>query len=403
MHRIPLEEIKKARERITPYTRITPCLPVEAINKLTGREVWLKCESLQKTGSFKIRGAANFILENSVEAKRHGVVAASAGNHAQGVAAIAKALNIPATIVMPVSTPAIKIQNTANYGAEVKLVGNVYDESFDHAKKISQERGAVLVHPFHDPVVMAGQGTVGLEIAECPFFKDIEAAVISIGGGGLISGIASALKTLNPRIKIYGVTAQNAPATYQTFKNNRPAEVEVKFTLAEGVAPKKSDQYMLDYLKDNVDDVFSLSEESIAHAITLLAEHGKLVAEGAGALPVAALLEGKIPEKKVVAVISGGNLDLFALSAVVQRGLVEQGRLARLLITISDRPGSLANITQILAEKRVNIHNVFHQRATLLAGVGETQIEVDIETRGKEHTEEVLSTLIERGFRVQRL
>lgn len=396
------DHIRAARSRIQPYVRETPLLTFDALSRLTHRNVLIKCESLQKTGSFKIRGAANCLLQNLDRAKQSGVITASAGNHAQGVAAMSKQLGVHATIAMPVWTPPIKVQNTESLGATVELVGNVYDESFEYASELAKSKGFVFIHPFHDANVIAGQGTIGLELLENPAFENMEAVVVPVGGGGLLTGIATALRAQKPKIKIYGVGVKNAPASWKSFHEKQLTEVPVKFTLAEGVAQKRPDQTMLTLLRERIDDFFSISEESVAHAIALLAEHGKMVVEGAGALPVAALLEDLIPEKNVALVLSGGNIDLPALSQVLQRGLVEQGRFVRLVITILDRPGGLAAMTQILAEKGANILQVFHQRASLKTSFGEAEAEVDLETRGRKHTDQICEALKERGFRVRR-
>ena len=403
MPTIPLNEIQQARLRISPYIRKTPFLEMEELSRRTDRKVFAKCEILQFTGSFKIRGAANCILSNLEQAKRSGVVAASAGNYAQGVAAVCHQLGIRATIVMPTGTPGIKVQNTARWGAEIVLTGNVYDDSFEHAVDLSKKKGLLIIHPFHDPLIMAGQGTLGLELTEEPGFKDIEAFVFSVGGGGLISGCGSAIRALNPKAKVYGVTAKNAPATCRSFHENKAIEIDVKYTLAEGVAPKRTDDYMLGYLKSTVNDMLSIGEDSIAHAVSYLAEHSKLVVEGAGALPVAALLDDMIPERKVALVLSGGNIDLPALGHVLQRGLVEQGRLSRLIIRLSDRPGALHQITEILAGNGANIQQVFHQRTTLSAGIGEVAVEVEMETKGREHTHQIVDAFKAKGFQVNQI
>ena len=399
---ISLKDVQEADQRIAQYIRRTPSIPFDYLNRQLGKEIILKAEIFQKTGSFKFRGAANCVLSQMAQAKKAGVVAASAGNHAQGVASICHLLGISSTIVMPISTPGIKIQNTQRWGAKIELVGNVYDESYDHAVKLSQEQGSLLIHPFKDPLVQAGQGTLGLEILNEPLTKETEAVLISVGGGGLITGVGTVLRALNPKIKIYGLTAQSAPAAYQAVKSKTPKESPVTFTLAEGVATKKTEQMMLDNISRQVDDVFSLSEESIAKAISVLAEQGKMVVEGAGALPVAALLEGLIPEKRVTAVLCGGNIDLPALSAVFRRGMIEQGRLVRLLIMIWDRPGTLHTITEVFAQKRANIVEVHHTRSALSHRMGEASIEVEIETRGHEHTQEIIDALSQRGFHVER-
>ena len=400
---VSLEEIRAARARVAPYIRKTPLLPFDYLSRRGKHEVLLKCEVLQRTGSFKIRGAANCILENLAQAKKAGVIATSAGNHAQGVAALCHLLGIRSTIVMPTLTPAIKVQNTQGWGATVELVGNIYNESFDHAMHLAEKNGYLFVHPYRDPLVIAGQGTIGLELDEDPVFGAAEAVIVPVGGGGLVTGIASALRALRPGIKIYGVTAKNAPGTYQSFRSGKAGMAEAKFTLAEGVATKGTDDTMLAHLKFAVDEMLAMSEESIAHAIAVLAEHGKLVVEGAGALSVAALLEDQIPEKRVVAVLSGGNLDLPALSNVLHRGLVEQGRLVRLVVTIVDRPGALLKITQALAERGANVLQVFHRRTTLRAALDEAEVELDLDTRGEKHTLEIIEGLTERGFQVHRV
>ncbi len=393
----------KARKNISSYVRKTPLIPFDFLNRENGRNVLLKCENMQVTGSFKIRGATNCVVENMAKAKKAGVIAASAGNHAQGVAAICSMLGIRATIVMPTMTPVIKIQNTKRWGAETVLEGSVYNESFDHAMKLAEAKGYLFVHPYRDEQVIAGQGTIGLELLEDPLFESCEAIIIPIGGGGLISGISKVLKAKKKNLKVYGVTAESAPATYKSYKSGQILSQAPSFTLAEGVATKTTDETMLKRIQDSVDDVFSISENSIAHAIALLAEHGKILAEGSAALSVAAILEGSVPEKNVTALISGGNIDLPALGHVLQHGLAHQGRLVRLLITITDRPGGLNKVTEVLGQVGANIIQIFHQRATLHTKIGEANIEVDIESKGHDHTGEIIQELTKRGFKVNRV
>ncbi len=400
---LTLELIEKAQTTIAPYARATPLIPFDFLNRESGKKVLLKCENLQVTGSFKIRGAANCILENMAQAKKAGVIAASAGNHAQGVAAICNMLGIHSTIVMPTVTPAIKLQNTKRWGAETVLEGSVYNESFDHAMKLAKEKGYLFVHPYRDVHIMAGQGTIGLELMNDKSFADCEAILIPIGGGGLLSGIAKVLRAKNKKIKIYGVTAESAPATYQSIKTGKIQVQTPSFTLAEGVSTKTTDEIMLAHLKESIDDVFSISENSIAHAISLIAEHGKMVMEGSAAIAVAAVLNKLIPEKNVTCLVSGGNIDLPALGHVLQHGLVHQGRLVRLLITITDRPGGLNKVTEILGSAGANIIQIFHQRATLHTKIGEADIDVDIESKGREHTNEIIHQLTNRGFKVARV
>lgn len=400
---IELKDIQAAQQRISPYIRNTPVIRFDYLSRELNKNIFLKCESLQITGSFKIRGATNCILNNLEQSKKSGVIAASAGNHAQGVAAICHQLGIKATIVMPEWTPAIKVQNTLAWGASVELVGKVYDDSYEHAMKLSQEQGFVFVHPFRDPHVMAGQGTIGLELSESSLFEKTEAVLVCVGGGGIATGIGTAIKALRPDIRVYGITAANAPAAYKSFKTNVATKETPTFTLAEGVATKGPDAFMLEALKASINDIFAVSEESIAHAVAILAEHGKLIAEGAGALAVAALCDNLIPEKNVTAILSGGNIDIPALNMVLNRGMVEQGRLIRLIITVIDRPGGLNALTQVLAESGANISQIYHQRATLHSRVGEAEVEADIETRGTKHTEEIIKLLNGRGFKVTRV
>jgi len=403
MPQLTLESIRSARERIGPHIRKTPTLVFDYLNRHRGKQIFLKCELFQRTGSFKIRGATHCVLENVVQARRSGVIAASAGNHAQGVAAICHDLGIPATIVMPTTTPAIKIHNTKDWGATVELIGTVYDECHEYALSRAKARGLVFIHPFEDPHVIAGQGTIGLELMDDGILEQVDAVIVAVGGGGLITGIGTVVKSLAPKKKVYGVTAKNAPATWKSFHTKQPCDERVQFTLAEGVAAQRSDAVMLKHLTAVVDDIFTLDEETIAHAIALLAEHGKLVVEGAGALPVAALLSNLIPENKVAVILSGGNIDLPALGHILNHGLVEQGRLIRLVITLADRPGALHSVTSVLAETNANIQQITHQRTTLRTAIGEVEVEVDLETRGKEHSDTIVKALIEQGYKVKRV
>lgn len=401
---IRFADVEAARQRIAPYVRRTPFFPCDYLNRLGGKapeETWLKVESLQATGSFKIRGAANCILSNLEQAKKAGVVAASAGNHAQGVACMARELGLPATIVMPVGTPPIKVSNTRRYGAEVVLFGRFYDESYEHAKEIVAREGKLLVHPFFDPLVAAGQGTAAIEMLEEAPFANVDSVVIPIGGGGLALGIATVLREKRPDLKLYGVTPKNAEAFWRSFHEGKPVEAEVRYTLAEGTATKRPQPPMVEALRRLLDDVFAISEESIAHAMALLAEHGKLVVEGSGALPVAACVEGLLQGRKTALVVSGGNLDIHALSQVLQRGLAEQGRLLRYRIRVPDRPGGLLALTQTLAETQGNILQVFHHRGYVDVPVGETQVEVELEARGSEHAAQIEEGLRAKGFIVQ--
>ncbi len=400
---IKLKDIEKARESLKPFIRKTPLIRSEALSTRFKKEILLKCENLQITGSFKIRGATHCILQNLVQAKKSGVITASAGNHAQGVAAISQMLGVRATIIMPTVTPAVKVYNTQRWGAHVELVGGVYDESFDHAMQRSENENLLFIHPFKDPLVIAAQGTIGLELVEEALFQSVESIVIPVGGGGIASGCATALRSLKPGLRIYGVSAKNAPAMWNSFHCGKAVEEPVQLTLADGVAAKRADPELVAYLKKTIDDYFGVSEESIAHAISLLAENGKLVVEGAGALSLASLIENQIPEKNICLVLSGGNIDPTTLASVFQRGLVAQGRRVHLIVTISDHPGGLHALTDILAQKKANILQVFHQRTATYLGVGEANVEIELETRGPEHTQEILEILAQRGFNAHRV
>lgn len=399
MAKFTFQDIEQAREKIRPHVLQTPFVPFPLGKTRWAKNLWLKCENLQQTGSFKIRGATHCVLRNLEQARTQGVVAASAGNHAQGVASICQQLGIRSTIVMPTITPHIKVQNTRQFGANVVLEGGVYDESYEHAKELASAQGLLLVHPFRDPDVILGQGSVGLELLEERSFGEVEAVVIPIGGGGLLTGVASALKAKRPDIKIYGVTAANAPATFHSLKRGSPQSHPVEFTLAEGVATKRTDETMLGYLSELVDEVFQVSEETIASGIAVLAEHGKLVVEGCGALALGAVMDGAIPEKNVALIVTGGNVDLPTLSSALQRGMVAQNRLVRLDIMLLDRPGGLATLTRCLAQLNANILQVFHLRETLLTPIGQTRVECLLETRGEDHTKKILEGLSAEGFR----
>lgn len=402
MQLLPLEEVQAASQRVQSYVRRTPFFKFDNASAKFKKEIYLKCEVFQHTGSFKIRGAANLILTEIGQAKKSGVVAASAGNHAQGVAAICHKLGVNATIVMPLNTPVIKVQNTQSWGAKVILEGDYYDQSFKHALELSKSTGALLVPPYKHPLVMAGQGTIALELMQEPLFKDIEAILIPVGGGGLITGCASVLKKMRPDLKIYGVTANNAPALWKSFQEKQWRSEPISPTLAEGVAVKSPDQEIFELLLNTLDDMYSIPEDAIAHAISLFLEHGKIVTEGAGAITLAAVLEGLVSESKVCLLVSGGNVDISALSKILDRGLFAQGRLVRLYITLPDRPGGLNGLTSTLAQLRANIIQVFHQRATLDVAIGEAAVEVELETRGKKHTKEIMEALGNQGYDVRR-
>ncbi|MCS7236469.1 MAG: threonine ammonia-lyase, partial [Armatimonadota bacterium] len=329
-YEVQLSDVREAQQALRPYAPQTPVLRAGALGQMAGVELWLKAENLQRTGSFKLRGAFNRIRQLRPQERRLGAVAASAGNHAQGVALAARELGVRATVVMPEGAPLVKVESTRGYGAEVILHGHDYEEAFAHARRLAEQSGAVLVHAFDDPAVIAGQGTVGLEILEQ--LPEVEAVVVPVGGGGLASGVAVAVKSLRPQVRVVGVQAAAAPAVYRSWQEGRVVEVPARRTLADGLAVHVPRQTVLALLRRWVDDVVVVEEDELAGAMVLLLERAKLVAEGAGAAAVAALVYGKTDLRGVrtVAVISGGNVDPNTLVRVVDRGLMKTGRLVRL-------------------------------------------------------------------------
>lgn len=400
---ITLDDIQAAAERLRGIARETPLLPSDRLSERLGCEVLLKLESLQVTGAFKIRGAANCILQLSQAARAHGVVTASAGNHAQGVAAAARTIGTPATIVMPEITPVVKVQRTADYGAEIVLHGESFDEAEAEAYRLARQSGAYFVHPFDDERVIAGQGTIGLEVLrQAP---EVDCVIVPVGGGGLISGIATAIKSLRPETAIIGVQAENAPAMYRSWEVGELTEVPVRGTIAEGIAVGEACTQTLDIILERVDDMVTVAERDIARAILELLEHHNLVAEGAGATPIPALeaCRGELAGRTVVLLISGGNADVTTLAAVIDRGLVEAGRAVRLQVTLADRPGSLAGLAAAIAETGANVVEIYHDRMSMNLELGQAEVEIVLGTRGAEHIAEVLSQLSEKGWDATRI
>ncbi|MGC9320242.1 MAG: threonine ammonia-lyase, partial [Armatimonadota bacterium] len=352
---VTLDDIEAAAERLGGIARETPLLPSDRLSERLGCEVLLKLESLQVTGAFKIRGAANRILQLSETERANGVITASAGNHAQGVAAAATTLGFSATIVMPETTPVVKVQRTADYGAEIVLHGASFDEAEAEAYRLADDTGAYFVHPFDDEQVIAGQGTIGLEILrQAP---EVDCVIVPVGGGGLISGIATAITSLRPETGVIGVQAENAPAMYRSCELGELTAAPVRGTIAEGIAVGEACTRTLGIILERVDEVITVAERDIARAILELLEHHNLVAEGAGATPIPALEArcGELAGRTVVLVISGGNADVTTLAAVIDRGLVEAGRAVRLEVTLADRPGALAGLTAAIAETGANV------------------------------------------------
>jgi len=400
---VTLNQIREARNRIGASIYLSPCPPSPSISEISGQPIYLKLENLQRTGSFKERGALNKILTLSAHDKQRGVIAASAGNHAQGVAFHAKGNGVSAKIVMPVMTPLVKVNATRGYGAHVVLHGDGYDEAYEEACRLADTEQLAFVHPFDDPAVIAGQGTIALELLEQ--VPDLDAVVVPIGGGGLISGIACAIKEIKPAVRVIGVQAARMPSMLEAIKAHKPTTIPSNPTIADGIAVRRSGERTLQLIEKYVDDIVSVEEEEIASGILTLLEREKMLAEGAGAAAVAALLhhKAKLKHKKTVALVCGGNIDVTLLSRIIQRGLVKDARLVRLQIHLSDRPGSLHQLTKIIAAHHANIVELQFDRAYYGVSLGDTLIDVTLETRGKDQIQRILAALVEAGYRHERV
>ncbi len=364
-------------------------------------ELFLKAENLQKTGSFKIRGAYYKISRLSAEEKKRGVIACSAGNHAQGVALAAQKNGIPALICLPEGAPISKVEATRSYGAELCLVPGVYDDAYNRALQLQKERSLTFIHPFDDEDVIAGQGTIGLEILAQ--VKDIDAIVVPVGGGGLISGVAFAVKQMNPKVQVYGVQASGAASMATSLHDGKIECLPSVSTIADGIAVKQPGEHTFDYCNRFVDGIVTVTDEEISAAILALIEKRKMIAEGAGATPVAAIMAGKLPQlkgKKVCCVVSGGNIDVTILSRVITRGLVMSGRQCTLNIELLDKPGQLVAVSQIIAKCGANVVGVHHEHANAGSEVIGCYLRIDMETRNFEHIQEIRRALSEAGFKI---
>lgn len=399
---IGLAEIEQARDRVRGAIHETPCTRSQTLSELTRTECHLKLENLQRTGSFKERGAVNLLLQLDTGERARGVVAASAGNHGLAVAFHAVRLGIPATIVMPEWAPLIKVTSARRYGAEVVLCGDDFDEAYAHARALAGACGRAFVHPFDDDRVIAGQGTLGLELAEQQ--PDLDAVIVAVGGGGLIGGVAAALRARCPGVRVIGVEAAAYPAMRRSLEAGHAVAVPAAPTIADGIAVRHVGQRTLDLARAHVDTVVTVDEEELANAILLLLEIEKTVAEGAGAAPLAALLNRPLDlaGARVALVVSGGNIDVTILSRIIQRGLVKDGRLVRLSVVLRDRPGALARLAALVAEERANVVSIEHDRAfARQAAVGDTEVELTLETSGREHIERLKGRLASAGYRLQ--
>jgi len=396
---LDLNSIEKAYERVSDVVHRTPFAYAPILSEISGYEVYLKKENLQRTGAFKLRGAFNKIASLIENEQKGGVVAASAGNHAQGVAFSAKHFGIDATIIMPESTPLTKVQGVKELGAKVILHGANYDEAYAYAVTFGKENNYDFVHPFTDDEVMAGQGTVSLEMFE--EIEDLDAIVVPVGGGGLISGISVAVKALHPEVKIIGVSAEGAPAMKNSYDAKKAIDTTSVRTIADGIAVRDTSPITLDYILKNVDSFESVCEDEIASAILFLLEKQKLLVEGAGAVGVAALLHGKLnlPKgSKVGVVLSGGNIDVTMLSLIIEKGLMKSARKMKLMVTLIDKPGALQSFTQILTDIGANIVQIGYDRTSIDLEFGDAHVSVALETKGIEHQEMIRQRLKEGGF-----
>ena len=395
---LTLEKIYKASEVLKEVAGKTDILPASKI--FCDNHIFLKTENIQSTGSFKVRGAYFKISELIEEEEKRGVIACSAGNHAQGVALAATKHGVKSLICLPEGAPISKIQATKGYGADVCLVKGVYDDAYQKALELKEQYGYTFVHPFDDEDVIAGQGTVALEILED--MPKVDAIVVPIGGGGLISGIAYTIKNLKSKIKVYGVQAEGAPSMYRSVKEGAPITLDEVNTIADGIAVKHPGTLTYELTKKYVDDIFTVSEDEIATAIVTLMERKKMVAEGAGAVSVAAAMFNKLPlkDKNVVCIVSGGNIDVNKLSRVITRGLINSGRRCSLTLRLMDKPGQFSEVARVLAEHGANVISAFHERASTDADINFCYIKLDLETRDFEHIETIKHALEAEGFRI---
>jgi threonine dehydratase len=400
---VTLATVHQARERINGFIVKSPCRWSAELSRMTGAEVYLKLDNVQRTGAFKERGALNKILTLSDAEKRRGVVAASAGNHAQAVAYHACARGIAAQIVMPLMTPLVKAAATKAYGAEVVLHGANYDEAYSFALESCAAQGMTFLHPFDDAEVINGQGSIGLELLEQ--VSDLEAVVVPIGGGGLISGVACAIKETNPNVRVVGVQTERLPSMLRATEAGHPVTIPASATVADGIAVRRAGDVTLPLVQRYVDEIVTVDEEEIANAILVLLEKEKTLAEGAGAVAMATLLQRKtnLEGKKTAALVCGGNIDVSLLAKIIERGLAKDGRRMRLRIHLTDRPGALHQLTKIIADLRANIVETQYDRTYYGVNLGDTAIDLSMETRGPEHIQQILDALTAAEYRHERI
>lgn len=399
MHK--LYDFIEARERLGTVIEKTKLIYSGIFSDESGNEVYIKPENLQKTGSFKVRGAYNKIAKLSDEEKAKGVIAASAGNHAQGVALAAQKLGIKAIIVMPKHSPLIKVEATKKFGAEVILIGDVYDDAYKYARELQEKEGYTFVHPFDDEDVIEGQGTIALEVLE--EIPDADMILVPVGGGGLISGLACAAKLKNPLIKIIGVEPEGAASALAAVKNNQVVTLDEANTIADGTAVKRIGDRTFDYIKKYVDEIVTVSDYELMEAFLLLVEKHKLVAENSGILSVAGLKKLNVKNKKIVSILSGGNIDVLTISSMISKGLINRKRIFTFSVDLPDKPGQLVAVSEILAAQNANVVRLGHNQFKNLNRFHDVELQVTVETYGEEHINRITEIFKEKGYVIKRL
>ena len=398
---LTLCDFVEAKERLSNVLVKTKLIYSSTFSKEFGNTVYIKPENLQRTGSFKIRGAYNKIFMLSEEEKKKGLIASSAGNHAQGVAFAAQKLGVKATIVMPKHTPLIKVEATARFGAEVVLHGEVYDEAYEKAKELQEEKGYIFVHPFDDDAVIAGQGTIALEILkELP---DVDIIMVPLGGGGLISGIAAAAKLKNPEIKIIGVEPEGAASAIKSLNEGKVTELSESYTIADGAAVKRIGDPTFEYIKKYVDEIITVSDYELMESFLILVEKHKLIAENAGILSLAGLRKIKEKGKKIVSVLSGGNIDVLTISSMISKGLISRGRIFSFSVQLPDKPGQLQMVSDILTRLNANVIKLDHNQFKNLDRFHEVELQVTVETNGEEHIQKIIKEFKNFGYEILRI
>ena len=402
---IKIEKIYEARQRIKNIIKKTPCSLAPYLSEISNTKVYLKKENLQITGAYKLRGAYNKISLLKERKNLKGVIAASAGNHAQGIAYASKIFNIKSIIVMPIDTPLTKVNGVSSLGGEIILKGNNYDEAYMEALKIAKENQFEFIHPFEDEDVIAGQGTIALEILED--IKDLDAILVPIGGGGLISGIASVIKTIKPDIKVIGVNAKGANSILKSFYSKKAINLDSVRTIADGIAVKNTSNITLKHILSCVDEIIDVSDEEIASAILLLLEKQKLVVEGAGSVGVAAILHKKLNNKKamkkIATILTGGNIDITMLNVIIEKGLLKTARKLKLIVYLIDKPGSLMSISKILNEIDANIVHIEYDRTSTNIDYGDATVSLSLETKGEKHKQLILKSLEDNMYKFKEL